>query len=841
MAVMQMVTAPLLSVILIISLTSLNTYAKEHRNNCTTEISPTVIKNLTRLVRSGKQVFNFEVHIIDKKIDGLLNPVPLDYFANARRFTWIPDKPDGLVMYKNVLFDFSIRSFNILDAYIATPSIDIDMNCGKQNVQRYDVIYSIFEELKRIVFINESQMGESGYMCFFINLSHDMQKNSPYTLLAYRILGIYREILKNYCCELHKNDNTTYEPKSICSGNTIENSMFVNCANVVGAVLLAIFPLYIRFISKAKLPPYSCNQPQSGNAEVHLDILPSSPNSNEPNQQQSTNEEVHLETLPSSPNSLEPNHQQSTNEEVHLEILPSSPNSLEPNHQQSTNEEVHLEILPSSPNSLEPNHQQSTNEEVHLEILPSSPNSLEPNHQQSTNEEVHLEILPSSPNSLEPNHQQSTNEEVHLEILPSSPNSNEPNQQPSINEEVHSRNEDTSPNSLEPNQQQSTNERLNSQNEDTSPNSLEPHQQQLPNNEYLCKYALPDKSEWISIQHNIYSFSHFLYWLFCFHYSTLFVSRLRRGILILLSLSVILLDLLMYYLFLYETVTIFLHDRIPLGYRSFILGIQKSYELSDCFVWGPFLGIISYIIFNFILFVLPSHLSEIIAESILDTKLKEDSFSTLQGYDRLLAIIKVKVFIAADPYFWKSIFVKWITRIHKMWTIFCKSNIFIKIILSIAMLAKPDTVGGIWLIAMFFVHAFTVMNAIQEHYKGILVQSIMFTKTIKPKLVQLKYEEEYIDAKLFEAIVNEYFPLSYEIGKAIVKLFLIVSFFFACNNIINRKDFDLSAFARIALILMTSWMPNVLSKINAKFHFDTSLSHKVIHTIYEFPKGNESK
>ncbi|CAI9722407.1 Hypothetical predicted protein [Octopus vulgaris] len=423
MAVMQMVTAPLLSVILIISLTSLNTYAKEHRNNCTTEISPTVIKNLTRLVRSGKQVFNFEVHIIDKKIDGLLNPVPLDYFANARRFTWIPDKPDGLVMYKNVLFDFSIRSFNILDAYIATPSIDIDMNCGKQNVQRYDVIYSIFEELKRIVFINESQMGESGYMCFFMNLSHDMQKNSPYTLLAYRILGIYREILKNYCCELHKNDNTTYEPKSICSGNTIENSMFVNCANVVGAVLLAIFPLYIRFISKAKLPPYSCSQPQS----------------------------------------------------------------------------------------------------------------------------------------------------------------------------------------------------------------------------------------------------------------------------------------------------------------------------------------------------------------------------------------------------------------------------------AIAMLAKPDTVGGIWLIAMFFVHAFTVMNAIQEHYKGILVQSIMFTKTIKPKLVQLKYEEEYIDAKLFEAIVNEYFPLSYEIGKAIVKLFLIVSFFFACNNIINRKDFDLSAFARIALILMTSWMPNVLSKINAKFHFDTSLSHKVIHTIYEFPKGNESK
>ncbi|XP_036359021.1 uncharacterized protein LOC118763557 [Octopus sinensis] len=500
MAVMQMVTAPLLSVILIISLTSLNTYAKEHRNNCTTEISPTVIKNLTRLVRSGKQVFNFEVHIIDKKIDGLLNPVPLDYFANARRFTWIPDKPDGLVMYKNVLFDFSIRSFNILDAYIATPSIDIDMNCGKQNVQRYDVIYSIFEELKRIVFINESQMGESGYMCFFINLSHDMQKNSPYTLLAYRILGIYREILKNYCCELHKNDNTTYEPKSICSGNTIENSMFVNCANVVGAVLLAIFPLYIRFISKAKLPPYSCNQPQSGN------------------------------------------------------------------------------------------------------------------------------------------------EEVHLETLLSSPNSNEPNQQPSTNEELNSRNEDTSPNSLEPNQQQSTNERLNSQNEDTSPNSLEPNQQQLPNNEYL----------------------------------------------------------------------------------------------------------------------------------------------------------------------------------------------------SIAMLAKPDIVGGIWFVAMFFVHAFTVMNALQEHYKGILVQSIKFTKIIKPNLVQLKYEEEYIDAKLFEAIVNEYFPLSYEIGKAIIKLILIVSFFFACNNIINRKDLHLSAFARIALILMTSLMPKILSKMNAKFHFDTSLSHKVIHTIYELPKGNES-
>lgn len=135
-----------------------------------------------------------------------------------------------------------------------------------------------------------------------------------------------------------------------------------------------------------------------------------------------------------------------------------------------------------------------------------------------------------------------------------------------------------------------------------------------------------------------------------------------------------------------------------MDHLSFILGIQKSYELSDGFVLIPFVGIISYIIVNFILFVPPSHLRETITESTLDEKFnykllieneklskKYGNFdvSAHQGYDRLLEIVKINAFIAADPYFWKFIFDKWIERmrIKKSSTSFIESNIFTKLIL----------------------------------------------------------------------------------------------------------------------------------------------------------------
>uniref|UniRef100_A0A0L8GC23 Uncharacterized protein n=1 Tax=Octopus bimaculoides TaxID=37653 RepID=A0A0L8GC23_OCTBM len=791
---MQIVTV-FLSITIIISLTSLNIHAKKIGNNCEIKISHNVSQILTRLVKSGKLVFNFEVHIADKKLDGLLNPVPLDYFANARHFMWIPDNPDGLVMYKNVLFDFSIHSFNILDVYIASLNIVVDINCGKQNIQRYNVVNLIFEELRRIVFIDDLQMGESGYMCFFINLSRRLRNNSLSTLLACRRLGINREILKNYCCLLHNDDNHTYESKSVCSGNIIENSMFVDCANIVGAVLWAIFPLLISFVSEAKLP-------------------------------------------------LSANHS-----------LPTGNTSL---------------------NSREPNQQQSADEELALSTEHKSPDSREPNRQQSADKEVVLSTAHASPDSREPN------------------------------------------------------------------------QQQLHYDEFTTEYLLPDKSEWICVKHDIYSFSYFSSRLFCFHHSTFFVSRLRRSILILLSLSVILLDLLMYYFFLYETLTIFSHDRIPLGYRSFILGIPKGNELSDSFVLNPIVVIISYIIVNFILLVLPSRLSDTIAynalyqESTCTFLIKDKNFlvefgnlnvTTLRDYDRLLAIMKANISVAANPNFWHLLFSTWIKRIKKIWDknvpkfilflpiivitiLFAVFSIcelllclvyygipFVYLILTLplsyfkvyilplykkrnrifkcvtvilplmslpifiawaiyssyvflmsfqiicsyifsiatAVLAKPETASDTWFVTTFFMYGFTDMKGIQEHYHTLLVEFIQLTKTVRPDLVLSKYGEEFIKAKLFKEIVNNHCSLRHEIGKSILKLFLVVSFFFACNNIINRKDLDLSRFTRIALVLMTSAIPKFFSKINTKFPFNKPLLDNVIETIKTFGKRNESE
>ncbi|CAI9716694.1 Hypothetical predicted protein [Octopus vulgaris] len=386
MAAMQTTTTAasslIVSIILIITLTALNIEAKEHVYDCEMKIPPNVTNILSRLVKLGKKVFHFEVHLSNKTLDDLLNPVPLDYFANARHFTWIPDKPDGLIAYKNFYYDFSAYSLNLLNVYIANPRIDIDINCTKQNIQRRDIIYLIFEELKRFVFIHKLKMGKSGYMCFFINLSQDIKKNNPFSFEAYRRIGINREIVKKYCCELHKNESHVYHPKSICAGNSIN--------------------------------------------------------------------------------------------------------------------------------------------------------------------------------------------------------------------------------------------------------------------------------------------------------------------------------------------------------------------------------------------------------------------------------------------------------------------------LTISVLAKPDNVGDVWFAAMFFVYGVTIVNAIMKQYQSVIFNSVKLTKIFRPNLVQTKYGEEFINANLFKTIVNHHFPLRFEIGKSIVKLFLIVSFFFACNNIISREDLDLSTFTRITLILMTSLIPNLLSIMNTRFVLDITLSDKIVETIKSYEEENES-
>ncbi|CAI9716685.1 Hypothetical predicted protein [Octopus vulgaris] len=131
----------------------------------------------------------------------------------------------------------------MLDVYVAKQRIDINITCGKQNIQRHDLIYLIFDALKRIIFMDKLQMGESGYMCFYINLSQDMKKNSPGTFEANKRIGNNRELLKNYCCKLYKNGSYFYHSKSICSGKIIENAMFQNLARIAGAVLWAIFTI----------------------------------------------------------------------------------------------------------------------------------------------------------------------------------------------------------------------------------------------------------------------------------------------------------------------------------------------------------------------------------------------------------------------------------------------------------------------------------------------------------------------------------------------------------------------------------------------------------------------
>ncbi|XP_029641790.1 uncharacterized protein LOC115218430 [Octopus sinensis] len=558
-------------------------------------------------------------------------------------------------------------------------------------------------------------MGESGYMCFLINLSQDMKKNSPESLKANRRIGLNRELVKNYCCKLYKNESYVYHPKSICSGNIMENSMFLNYANIVGTVVWAYFPLIISVLS--------------------------------------------------------------------------------------------------------------------------------------------------------------------LTISPSFPHQN----------------------------------------------------------------TLPYKLEWINENHNTHNFPHFLSWLFCFHHSTFLASKLRRFFFILSSLSIIFLDLLMHYFFLYETIEILYQDGIPLGHRALILGIPESYENTDGWFGGPFVWLICYVCFYFILFVLPSRASETVAYNTLhqgstftfliqNKRLLEKygnlNVSTLQDYDLLYAVMKFNVSLALNPNFWYLIIYTSINRIKKIWLYYYRRNIFWRFItlwlfvsitilfavfsvcelflclvyygipimyliltlpfsyskvyifslctnnsrifkitavfftclllplyflwtlvtiyifltsfhilcysiftIAVAVLAEPDNVGDVWFVAMFFVYTVAIVNAIIKQYNSIIVQSIKLTKTVCPSLVQSSYGEEFINAKLFKTIVYHHFPLRYEIGKSIIKLFLIVSFFFACNNIISREDLNLSAFTRITLILMTSMIPKLLSIINTNRRLTITMLDKIIERI----------
>ncbi|CAI9716683.1 Hypothetical predicted protein [Octopus vulgaris] len=83
--------------------------------------------------------------------------------------------------------------------------------------------------------------------------------------------------------------------------------------------------------------------------------------------------------------------------------------------------------------------------------------------------------------------------------------------------------------------------------------------------------------------------------------------------------------------------------------------------------------------------------------------------------------------------------------------------------IAIAILAKPDTVGDIWFVSMFLLYGIEIIKAIQRRYEFILLEAIKLTKILRPNLVQSKYGEEFINAKLFKTIVNHNFPLRNEI------------------------------------------------------------------------------
>ncbi|GAB1599277.1 uncharacterized protein LOC115209402 isoform X1, partial [Argonauta hians] len=716
--------------ILMVSLLSLS-IGENQLGNCQFKISPTVTERLLGFAKSGKNIFIFEFHLSDKKLDNLLNAMPWDYFAMARTFTWISQNSAGMIAYKQFYYDFSIRSFNLLKEYIANIKIGINVNCTSENIQRHDIVFFIFQELMGIIFANDLLMKDSGYMCFFINLSLELQETHPRILKSYRNFGINREIVKKYCCQIKRNSTIVNDSKLICKGQTMKNSQFVDFENIIGAILWAFLPLFITFVRKAQLPSFSHHFP--------AELIP--------------NDKLRItNTLPDELEWISEKHgfhassqllswiccfRYSTYFASRLRRLCFLVVSLSI---------LFFDIL------MHYFFLYETVEILYQDEIPLGHRALIFGIEESYKNtdgffggpfvwlisyfSLNL-ILFVVPSRLSETITYNIPDQISFTFLIQS-----------IELLKHYGNLDIS--CVE------HYDRLYEILKANISTALNPDFWKLVFNTWKTRI----NNIWFS-----YYRRHFL-WQFIMVWPLIFFT------------------ILLAVLFVCEFLLCLIYYGIPIIYL--ILTIPQNYSK----------------FYIFPIFRNPSYILKMIAVILMALSLP---FFILWG------LYSIYIFLVSFQVLCNYVFT-----------------------LAIVFLIKPDVVGNFWFIVMFFIYGIEIIKSIEKQYGTILVQSTYLAKNIRPDLVQTKYGEDYIYAGLFKTILHITVPLRYEVGKGILKLFLITSFFLACNEIINKHDLELTEYTKIILILMTSMIPKMMSIINTNIDQSSFQQVKIIDIINNF-------
>ena len=225
--------------------------AENHQ--CIVNVSKSSIKEFNDSLHNEKKVVHFQINYDSEQADHLTKSIPDNHFANPNEYMWLYDGDKGLPVYMNAPYDFDIRSLFILNEYTSTLQVNMSVSksCNEKIVSRVDFLRLVFHQLIQIV--SRAPLPDkkaTAYICYDIN----NKKNLPYsTLMAYQRLGFRRKILLQYCCKVTDYHTDYNKSTDLCKGKTKSAETVTNVQSIAGAVMFAVFPMLLGFISSANL------------------------------------------------------------------------------------------------------------------------------------------------------------------------------------------------------------------------------------------------------------------------------------------------------------------------------------------------------------------------------------------------------------------------------------------------------------------------------------------------------------------------------------------------------------------------------------------------------------
>ena len=151
---------------------------------------------------------------------------------------------------------------------------------------------------------------------------------------------------------------------------------------------------------------------------------------------------------------------------------------------------------------------------------------------------------------------------------------------------------------------------------------------------------------------------------------SLLLSRLFRSILPVLSLSIVALQILLDYRYLYDVVVLSTNKAVPMGFRSMLAGYTSSSLNFLPWLGGPFIACSVYLLVTSVLVCIPNSLSKHLATGLSNKDISEGlsplslSISVIErygsvlispkyGYERIYSVLLAQFYLLINTDFWK--------------------------------------------------------------------------------------------------------------------------------------------------------------------------------------------